>query len=87
MKRNIFKYLKRKINEHSTFSESSDKDYTTYKVECLGFTKTVSLMKVSPSSPQLGKSILMDKLVEDSDFLKKMEQLETREQNLRSLLD
>ena len=86
MKKNIFKYLRKKILEHSTITEEVIGGLRLHKIECLGFVMKVSFSK-DLSSKKIATGLLIDKLVENADFLIKLEKIETRKQNLKSLLD
>jgi len=86
MKKNIFKYLRKKILEHSTITEEVLEFFHSYKIECLGFTETINLPLPLPSE-KFTDGLLIDKLVENPEFLKKLEQIETRKHNLKTLLD
>ena len=86
MKKNVFKYLRKKILEHSTITEEVLEFFHSYKIECLGFTETINLPLPSPNI-RFTDSLLIDKLVENPEFLKKLEQVETRKHNLKTLLD
>lgn len=86
MKRNIFKYLRKKILEHSIITEEIDDIFHLYKIECFGFVATMSI----PSefhAMNFAEGMLIDRLVENPEFLKKLEQIENRRDNLKSLLD
>lgn len=91
MKKNVFKYLRKKILEHSTITQSVINQSILYKIECLGFTETINLPlhlpSVSGHITNFTDGLLIDKLVENPDFLKKLEQVETRKDNLKTLLD
>ena len=87
MKRNIFKYLRKKILEHSTITEEVFEFFHSYKIECLGFTETIDLPLLPLPNVIVTDSLLIDKLVENPEFLKKLEQVETRKHNLKTLLD
>ena len=86
MKKNIFKYLRKKILEHSTITEEVDDIVRYYKIECLGFVMKVSFPK-NTMSKKLATGLLIDRLVENPDFLVKLEQVENRKDNLKTLLD
>lgn len=86
MKKNVFKYLRKKILEHSTITKSVINQSISYKIECLGFTETIVLPLHLPNI-RFTDSLLIDKLVENPDFLKKLEQVETRKDNLKTLLN
>jgi hypothetical protein len=86
LKKNVFKYLRKKILEHSTITEEVLEFFHSYKIECLGFTETINLPLPSPNI-RFTDSLLIDKLVENPEFLKKLEQVETRKHNLKTLLD
>ena len=86
MKRNIFKYLRKKILEHSTITEEVFEFFHSYKIECLGFTETIDLPLPLPNVI-FTDSLLINKLVGNPEFLKKLEQVETRKHNLKTLLD
>jgi hypothetical protein len=86
MKKNVFKYLRKKILEHSTITEEVLEFSHSYKIECLGFTETINLPLPLPNI-RFTDSLLIDKLVENPDFLKKLEQVETRKDNLKALLN
>ena len=86
MNRNVFKYLRKKVLEHSTITEEVDDVFIVYRIECLGFEAEISV----PSefhAMNFTQGMLVDKLVEKPEFLKKLEQIENRKDNLRSLLD
>ena len=63
MKKNIFKYLRKKILEHSTITEEVFEFFHSYKIECLGFTETINLPLPLPNI-RFTDSLLIDKLVE-----------------------
>ena len=86
MKKNIFKYLRKKILEHSTLTEEVDNNVRYYKIECLGFIMKVGFAK-GTTSKKLATGLLIDRLVENPDFLIKLEQVENRKDNLKTLLD
>jgi hypothetical protein len=86
MKKNVFKYLRKKILEHSTFTEEITNFFHIYKIECLGFNQAIILPLTVPNK-KVKKGMLIDKLVENPEFLKKLEQVETRKDNLKTLLD
>ncbi len=86
MKKNIFKYLRKKILEHSTITEEVFEFSHSYKIECLGFTETIDLPLPLPNVI-FTDSLLINKLVGNPEFLKKLEQVETRKHNLKTLLD
>lgn len=86
MKKNIFKYLRKKILEHSTITEEVFEFFHSYKIECLGFTETIDLPLPLPNVI-FTDSLLINKLVGNPEFLKKLEQVETRKDNLKTLLD
>jgi hypothetical protein len=86
MKKNVFKYLRKKILENSTITEEVLEFSHSYKIECLGFTETINLPLPLPNI-RFTDSLLIDKLVENPDFLKKLEQVETRKDNLKTLLN
>jgi hypothetical protein len=85
MKKNVFKYLRKKILEHSTITEEVFEFFHSYKIECLGFTETINLPLPLPNVI-LTDSLLINKLVGNPEFLKKLEQVETRKDNLKTLL-
>jgi len=84
--KNIFKYLRKKILEHSTITEEVIGGLRLNKIECLGFVVKVSFSKEFKNK-KLVTGLLIDKLVENAEFLKKLEKIETRKKNLKSLLD
>jgi hypothetical protein len=86
MKKNVFKYLRKKIHEHSTITEEVDDIVRYYKIECLGFVMKVGFAK-GTTSKKLATGLLIDRLVENPDFLVKLEQVENRKDNLKTLLD
>jgi len=86
MKKNVFKYLRKKILEHSTITEEVLDFSHSYKIECLGFTETIDLPLPLPNVI-FTDSLLINKLVGNPEFLKKLEQVETRKHNLKTLLD
>ena len=86
MNKNVFKYLRKKILELSTITEDVDDVFIVYRIECLGFKAEISV----PSefhAMNFAQGMLVDRLVENPEFLKKLEQIENRQENLRSLLD
>jgi len=85
MKRNVFKYLRKKILEYSTITEEVDEVFHSYRIECLGFEESVNLPVEIPSR-ELAQGMLIDELVCNADFMRKLEQIETRKDNLKSLL-
>jgi hypothetical protein len=86
MNRNVFKYLRKKILNQSLITEEISEFFISYKIECLGFTETINLPLHLPAR-KFKESLLIDKLVENPEFLKKLEQVENRKDNLKSLLD
>jgi hypothetical protein len=86
MNKNVFKYLRKKILENSSITEEKDDIFHIYKIESLGFQIKVSFPAKIPSK-KLATSLLIDKLVEIPEYLNKLEQIETRKDNLKSLLD
>ena len=86
MNKNIFKYLRKRIFQHSTITEEFDGQNHLYKITCLGFNTSVIFSSKLPSK-KFVTGMLIDKLVENPAFLNKMEQIENRENNLKSLLD
>jgi hypothetical protein len=86
MKKNVFKYLRKKILEHSTITERLQGTMLFYKIECLGFEQEM-LLPVEYPAMEFAKGLLIDKLVQEPGFLQKLEQVETRKDNLKSLLD
>lgn len=85
MKKNIFKYLRKKILENSSITEEKDDIFTYYKIESLGFQIKVAFPVKIPSK-KLAQSLLIDRLVEIPEYLQKLEQVETRKDNLKQLL-
>ena len=85
MKTNIFEYLSKKILENSTITEEEKDSFKIYKISSLGFEEEVSLPIEFPSK-QVATGLLVDRLVANSDYLKKLEQIENRKDNLKSLL-
>lgn len=86
MNKNIFKYLRKKISEYSTITEESNELGRYYKIESLGF--QIKLAFGSNLPPKFAiKGLLIDKLVEIPEYLQKLEQIENRKDNLKSLLD
>lgn len=86
MKKSIFKYLGKKIIENSTITEEDRDSLKIYKIKSLGFEEEVSLPIEFPSK-QVATGLLVDRLVANTDYLKKLEQIENRKDNLKSLLD
>jgi len=86
MRNNVFKYLRKKILEHSIITEEKDEIFRYYKIESLGFQIKVSFPSKIPSK-KLATGLLIDRLVEIPEYLDKLEQIETRKDNLKSLLD
>lgn len=86
MNRNVFKHLRKNILNLSTITEEVDNQIIVYRIECLGFRKMIS-MPSEFHSGKLYEGLLVDKLVEDADFLIKLEQIENRNHNLKTLLD
>lgn len=87
MNKNVFKYLRKKISEHSTITEEENDLGRYYKIESLGFQIKLAF-PISNFPPKFTiKGLLIDKLVEMPEYLHKLEQVETRKDNLKSLLD
>lgn len=86
MKKNIFKYLRKKVLENSEFSQESKGEMIIYKIESLGFQDEVTYPN-DFSASRFAKNILIDKMVEKAGFLEKLEQIENRKENLNTLLD
>ena len=86
MNKNVFKYLRKKILENSSITVEKDELMIYYKIESLGFQIKVSFPVKLPSK-RLAQSLLIDKLVEIPEYLQKLEQIENRKDNLKSLLD
>lgn len=86
MNKNVFKYLRKKILENSIITKETDKIFQYYKIESLGFQIKVSFSVKIPSK-RLAQSLLIDRLVEMPEYLNKLEQVENRKDNLKSLLD
>ena len=86
MKKNIFKYLRKKILEYSTFTEEITNSFHIHKIECLGFNQII-ILPLNVPSKKFKRGMLIDKLVENPKFLKKLEQVETRKENLKTLLE
>jgi hypothetical protein len=86
LKKNIFKYLRKKIYGLSEFSLETSNDMEVRTIYCLGFEEKF-FGPVPENSHRLIEAVLIDRLVENPDFLKKLEQLENRKDNLKTLLD
>jgi hypothetical protein len=86
MNRNIFKYLRKKIISNSIITEEKDDDSRLFKIECLGFIAIVGF-PIEFNPKKVVKGMLVDRLVENKDFMKKFEQFENRQNNLKDLLD
>jgi hypothetical protein len=86
MNKNIFKYLRKKISEHSTITEQVNEIGRYYKIESLGFQIKLSFPSNFPPKSVV-KGLLIDKLVEIPEYLNKLEQIENRKDNLKSLID
>jgi hypothetical protein len=86
LKKNIFKYLRKKVYELSKFSLETSNDMEVRTIYCLGFEEKF-FGPVPENSNRLIEGLLIDRLVENPDFLKKLEQVETRKHNLKTLLD
>lgn len=86
MNRNIFKYLRKKILNHSTVSEEQDESTRYYKIESLGYVMKVSFPIEFPSK-KIATGLLIDRLVEIPEYLNKLEKVENRNQNLKDLLE
>lgn len=86
MNKNIFKYLRKKILDISIIAFENDGDIRHYKIESLGFIGEISFPSNFPPEFEV-EGLLIDKLVENSDFMKRLEQMENRKENLKSLLD
>jgi hypothetical protein len=89
-KNNQFHNLNKKILELSTFTTEHKPNHTvTFYLECLGFTEKFST-SIGMEGEHFGKFIekhLCSRLVENSEFMKKFEQFQNRDSNLRTLLD
>jgi hypothetical protein len=86
LKKNIFKYLRKKVYELSEFSLETSNDMEVRTIYCLGFEEKF-FGSVPKNSHKLIEGLLIDRLVENPDFLKKLEQFENRKDNLKTLLD
>lgn len=86
MKLGIFKYLRKKIQEHTTMTREEDGELIIFKIEGLGFEQQLILPNKFLSM-DFAKGLLIDKLVQEPGFLEKLEQVENRKINLKSLLD
>ena len=86
MKKNIFKYLRKKVYGLSEFSLESSNGMEVRKISCLGFEEKF-FGPIVKDSQKLIEGVLIDRLIENPDFLKKLEQLENRKDNLKTLLD
>lgn len=86
MNRSIFRYLRKKILQQSVITTESEDSFNIYKIECLGFVESVKY-PIEFGNRKLHEGILIDKLVEKPEFMKKLEQVENREDNLKNLLD
>ena len=86
MKKNIFKYLRKKVYELSEFSLETSNDMEVRTIYCLGFEEKF-YGSIPKDSHRLLEGVLIDRLVENPEFLKKLEQLENRKENLKTLLD
>ena len=56
------------------------------KISCLGFEEKF-YGPIVKDSHKLIEGVLIDRLIENPEFLKKLEQFENRKENLRTLLD
>jgi hypothetical protein len=86
LKKNIFKYLRKKVYELSEFSLETSNDMEVRTIYCLGFEEKF-YGSIPKDSHRLLEGVLIDRLVENPEFLKKLEQLENRKENLKTLLD
>jgi len=86
MNKNVFKYLRKKILVNSSITEEKDGIFRYYKIESLGFQIKLSFPVKIPSK-RLATGLLIDRLVETPGYLHKLEQVENRKDNLKSLLD
>ena len=86
MKKNIFKYLRKKVYELSEFSLETSNDMEVRKISCLGFEEKF-YGPIVKDSQKLIEGVLIDRLIENPDFLRKLEQLENRKENLKTLLN
>jgi hypothetical protein len=85
MNRNVFKFLRKKILEHSHISESIEEGIIVYKIESLGSLKEISFPS-DYSYKKYAEGLLIDRLVEEPGYLEKLERIETRKDNLKNLL-
>lgn len=85
MNKNVFKYLRKKILEHSIITEEENELGRYYKIESLGFQIKVAFPGNFPPKFAV-QGVLIDKLVEIPEYLHKLEQVETRKDNLKELL-
>ncbi len=86
MNRNIFKYLRKKVHDLSEFSIETHNGMEVRKISCLGFEEKF-FGPIPKDSHKLIEGVLIDRLVENSEFLKKLEQIENRNLNLKTLFD
>jgi hypothetical protein len=86
LKDNIFKYLRKKVYGLSEFSLENSNGMEVRTIYCLGFEEKF-YGPIVKDSHKLIEGVLIDRLIENPDFLKKLEQVETRKHNLKTLLD
>ena len=86
MKDNIFQYLRKKVYKLSEFTLDTVNDMEVRTIYCLGFEEKF-FGPIIKDTEKLIEGVLIDRLIENSEFLKKLEQLENRKENLKSLLD
>jgi|LakMenEpi03Aug12_release.lakeMendotaPanAssembly.Ray.scaffolds.fasta_scaffold306852_2 hypothetical protein len=86
----LFYNLNKKILEIGKFTIEKKSNRTiVYHLECLGFKERFStgINMKTKKFKEFIKNHLCSQLVSNSEFMKKMEQILTRESNLKELLD
>lgn len=78
--------MRKKVYELSEFSLENSNGMEVRKISCLGFEEKF-YGPIVKDSHKLIEGVLIDRLIENPEFLKKLEQFENRKENLRTLLD
>jgi hypothetical protein len=81
--------IKQKILDVSSFNLEKDGNKYVASIECVGFKYSVTFstnIQYYGSIDKQLKNILVNGLIESNGFIKKFEQIETRNKNLNTLL-
>ena len=82
-----FNYLRKKIDAIAEYSLKVIDDEYLCEIHCLGFSYKLYNYKPIKKINSYTKKVLIEYLVGNENFLKKLEEFETRNKNLKTLLD